>query len=1639
MIWAKPFLAALGVALLMSFAAPASAANPVADKWRIDDFGTRDPEKLLLQSWDSPSYGVKVRIRSYLAEKQGNTPAGLFARAWLQGVIQRDAGSQGYEQCIASHPRFLPCLYNLAADYTNAKKFDEALSLRRRMLEIDPTFNSKFVLNHAYSTLKDDLKRPADATALLDRYRDRVGESHIWDYIASQDARKAKDLGLALEKLESARRQDDAPFDLWEEIADLKSNELYDSRQGESRLDVAVAVMFDYLRAGHREPRPIAYLRDNFKSALAGSRDRQKLIDLEKQLSSVMAPEFIQYAAFNDHDLSVAAEWVETQLPAPEGNEVPYELYAWADARVRVEGMTQRVVSAYRRAIANAYTESERKKQYGALLNANSEGGWCSQVAALATDLEARFPTLKSPENALEVAICNQDPAQAAKQLESYEAQSGPTYRADWGRIAKLRAAAQNREQYQQDHPFLQNWFKQFGDRLELRIEFATASAELPSSALPELNKLATLLKAPAAAGYVFEISGHTDNRGSADFNETLSGERAESVVAALERLGVPHDRLRAKGYGLNLPLASNQTDAGRARNRRVEVRPVGTLSAPILAQKGNLPSGKVLPVPGGRWAILGSGPSYLWDLERQVRLTEYAEGTPLFLTRNGRYLITRVEKKLANQANNRELLTYDLKSGKVVARRALALSWGYALSPKGDELAVSAKENLVVLTLPGLTTARMAPVASMSCLSKGMAWLEKGEIALSCANYDRIHIVNAQTLAPTHTLTGVNWVHSLAATGDGRYLVAGDNGGKLQAWAVAHWEHHGEISVPHGVPSKLVPRPDSAEVAVSGNGKPTQRIDIATLQVIDTWENSNLPAYSADGGKLYQPDYPGYAIRHLADNRITRLEPEQGSRTGADSLMVFPDSNRMLVGAEIFDMTTFTRVHDLTPIATSWRRIGENLLQATDYGAGTWRRFDVASLKLVAEGQTPEQELVKKYTDRWGEKLIAVEQHERTTGKADQRGTVHLFNLDGSNKRQLEIELVTGHLRHGAQDTRVDMALAPGDNWLVILPSWQDGYGTEWVTSKQAYLVDTRSGKVVRTFSFTTPPNSFEFTGPDRVEFKFGGNGLAYNLPDGSETRTPYGVETRVNLGDGREGLYQPDGNLYVMQDGKLRTVVDLQDRLVEAGYLPGPNLLLARLNNGNVQIHDGTSFALKFTLMLRGQGEWIATSPDGHFSASLNGSEGLYWNVGEDYLPFDALREKFERPELIRQLLSGGDTAPSVATKKETVGNMTNPEDRKPVQFEADAFAPPWDIRVDGAEERQSSSETETITVLVERKRSGGEPYQLRFTVNGRELKGAVGTRGLKRVTTCAGAGGACEEKHQFTADLQPGTNIIQASLGYKGMWLNPQTVIVQRQAAAPARPVAMLPRLWFFGVGVSDYARGDLNLKYPHADALALADLFKQQRGKLYSEVHSKVLTNGEATAQRLNVEMNRFLKGAAQQDLIVLFFAGHGILDNDQTLYFVSHDANPEEPYTGLNVSSIQELLNKRPQSQKALLWLDICHSGAAGERTRAAIASDEAIKLLAQGTGVKVMTSSTGREFSLEGPDYLNGHGAFTAALLEGLNGQADKKVGDGDGYVSVLELETFVARRVPEMTRGKQHPTTAFSSKFQDYPVMRGQ
>ncbi|WP_235299158.1 OmpA family protein [Portibacter marinus] len=103
------------------------------------------------------------------------------------------------------------------------------------------------------------------------------------------------------------------------------------------------------------------------------------------------------------------------------------------------------------------------------------------------------------------------------------------------------------------------------------KLSFQTGSAAIESGSGEEVDNLASILK--AYPGVNVEIQGHTDNIGDAAVNKALSQARAEAVKARLVDRGIDSNRLVAKGYGDEEPIATNETEEGRRENRRVQVK----------------------------------------------------------------------------------------------------------------------------------------------------------------------------------------------------------------------------------------------------------------------------------------------------------------------------------------------------------------------------------------------------------------------------------------------------------------------------------------------------------------------------------------------------------------------------------------------------------------------------------------------------------------------------------------------------------------------------------------------------------------------------------------------------------------------------------------------------------------------------------------------------------------------------------------------------------------------------------------------------------------------------------------------------------------------------------------------------------
>jgi OOP family OmpA-OmpF porin len=117
------------------------------------------------------------------------------------------------------------------------------------------------------------------------------------------------------------------------------------------------------------------------------------------------------------------------------------------------------------------------------------------------------------------------------------------------------------------DGTVCQQLFSELLSKGNIRFEPARAAIDPDSTGLLD-RLIETALRCPAA---IIEIAGHTDTDGDDAINQTLSEKRAQAVADYLVKAGLPSDRFTAVGYGSTQPVASNDTDEGKAQNRRIE------------------------------------------------------------------------------------------------------------------------------------------------------------------------------------------------------------------------------------------------------------------------------------------------------------------------------------------------------------------------------------------------------------------------------------------------------------------------------------------------------------------------------------------------------------------------------------------------------------------------------------------------------------------------------------------------------------------------------------------------------------------------------------------------------------------------------------------------------------------------------------------------------------------------------------------------------------------------------------------------------------------------------------------------------------------------------------------------------------
>ena len=406
-----------------------------------------------------------------------------------------------------------------------------------------------------------------------------------------------------------------------------------------------------------------------------------------------------------------------------------------------------------------------------------------------------------------------------------------------------------------------------------------------------------------------------------------------------------------------------------------------------------------------------------------------------------------------------------------------------------------------------------------------------------------------------------------------------------------------------------------------------------------------------------------------------------------------------------------------------------------------------------------------------------------------------------------------------------------------------------------------------------------------------------------------------------------------------------------------------------------------------------WVAWTPSGYYDASPGAEDLIGWHINQGadqealFFPASRFRDLYYRPEIIRNVL-----------KTRTV---EDPPSREKLL----AAAPP------------------IITILGERVLDNGDvivDYEAR-TIFGEEIELEVYVDDAKLDLAGARYAVAPAERQSLTVPrggcARNLSFVVKTADGRRS-----EAETITRGGAAISTNCAeqddQKPNLHALIIGVSDYARNSLDLDFAHQDAEDFAKLLEAQEGNAFEKVTITTLVDGDATKGAIEDALAAMQDNVdvTSNDATVFFFAGHGVKRSQggNALFFLPHNADMSRlASTAVNQTRFVEAVTSRVG--RKFIFLDACFSNF-GEQSGLGLFDMQGIANTLGGSDIRaeVFSSSTGDQVSFEHEDWENG--AFTEALLEGLQGGADYT---GDDNVTNDELNLFVKSRVRSMVREK--------------------
>ena len=1118
------------------------------------------------------------------------------------------------------------------------------------------------------------------------------------------------------------------------------------------------------------------------------------------------------------------------------------------------------------------------------------------------------------------------------------------------------------------------------------------------------------------------------ERRGSPKEGEQQRGE----LIGAVRRAALP-GRIESKGSG------HVQQDAGGGPETDA-LRPAAD-HPQLVVQVGHYKDVKFGAFfPDGRRVLTGSvdGTTLIWDasMGKQVRrfaANEAGEGVwSMAFSPDGIRLLTGSDDRAAR--------LWDLSTGKVLRRfggHAHTVA-SVAFSPDGWRVLTGSWDNTARLwdTRTGKELRRFTGhtrgISSVAFSPDGRRVLTGG--------WDRTaRLWDAGTGKEVCRFSGHN-VFSVAFAPDGRRVLTGNKDKTARLWNAETGRELRRFAGHDSFVGSVGFSRDGSRMLTCGDWDSAARLwDVETgreLRRFATVGRAGFVAFSPDGSRVFTGSH---RTARLWDAKTgTELRHFTGHAEAVTSVAFSPDGKRVLAG--IYDSTA--RLWDAGT--------GKELRRFKGHGTFVWYAAfsSDGSRVLTCSGDNT----ARLWDTETGKELRRFTGHDGLVGMVgplafSPDGRRVLTGSSGGDKVARLWEAGTGKevCRFSGHTNNIFFVVFSPDGRRVLTGS----------KDKTMRLWNAETGRELRRFDgHAKPPDSVAFS-PDssRVFTSSQRTGHLWDVETGTELRRFTGhahtVDSVAFSPDGWRvltGSWDNTARLWDTRTGKeLRRFTGHTRGISSVAFSPDGKWVLTGSMDGTARLWDaGTS--KEVCRLIFSPGGMLAATPDNYYLASKGALQAVAWRVGDRALPFEQFDLKYNRPDLVLQRIGLApqkllDAYRHAHEKRLKRMGLTE-------EMLGDDFHLP-EVAISGGDRFLTKQRVLKLNV-----KASDTKYlldRLNVSVNGVPVGRAAGIDLRAKKTR--------SWEQQVEVELSAGKNVIRVSaLNDKGAESLAQQVELTCTAPAPK------PDLYVLAVGVSQYTDRRFDLTYADKDARDLADFF-QNHAKNFGHVHVRRLLNKDATRDNI-LKARSLLERSRVDDQVVLFFAGHGLLDQKFDYYFATHDLDFKEPgKRGLSYDSLEGLLDGL-SARKRLLLMDTCHAGEVDRDEAVALAAarlpEAAVKVkgrgfrgldlpgrrrlglantqqvlqelfadLRQGTGAAVIASAGGQESALESAAWDNG--VFTHVLLRGLKDRkADR---DGDGRVLVSELRDWVTEEVRRLTGGRQTPAARRENLTLDFPV----